>query len=315
MDYADLDKLINDLQTAVNDSDPQKGYWKALWALAGEIGSGFKQGTRYPSREDKDKAWNRFQELITRARARSEEAKAKIKESQREWERKEERSRRARNDVQSIAARSHPTTPGERALADLVLLPLTVIRRIIEDLVGVTDFDRLEQIRRELVTCNEKVQDAWREFDRYKQDHLLPGDKNAAFRSLQEAKEKLDEGWRQWKEAKAALHHRRHQEWEQRQRERETRRIEREQKHRLFVERVEANIDNLEDKLRNSKAALVRQKAHFDDLQDKYSEAWSDRFRETCSGWIAEAEARIASIREHIERLENWIEQEREKLR
>lgn len=313
MDYAELDTLIDDLQTAVEDSDPRKGYWKELWALVGEIGSGFK-GTHYPTKEDKEKAWNRFQELVARARARSEEAKTRVKESQREWERREERSQRAREDVQAKASGSRPTTPGERALADLILLPLTLIRRILEDLFGVDDLDRLEEIRHELVRCNEKLREAWSVFNEHKQD-LLPGDKNEAYQSLQEAREKLNEGWRQWKEARSALHNRKHQEWEQRQREREARRAEREEKHRLFVERVEANIEKLEDKLSNSKAALERQEAHLDDLQNKYSEAWSDGFRETCSGWIEEAEGRIASIKEHIERLEGWIEQEREKLR
>jgi hypothetical protein len=313
MDYAELDTLIESLQTSVEDSDPQKGYWKALWALVGEIGSGFKE-TRYPTKEDKDKAWTRFQELVARTRARSEEVKTRVTESQRKWERCKERSRRTRNDVQSIARSSRPTTLRERALSDVILLPLTLIRRIIEDLVGINDLDRLEEIRHELVKCNEKLLEAWNEFNEHKRD-LLPGDKNETFQSLQEAREKLNEGWRQWKEAKNALYNKRHQEWEQRQREREARRVEREEKHRLFVERVEANIEKLEDKLSNSKSALERQEAHLDDLQSKYLEAWSDGFRETCTGWIEEAETRIASIKEHIERLEGWIEQERKKLR
>jgi hypothetical protein len=313
MGYTDLDRLIDELQTAVENSDPQKGYWKALWNLVREIGSEFKN-SRYPTKEGKDSAYNRFQELVAKARDRSEVSRARVNESQREWERREKRSRDLSEEVQSKATGSRPTTTGERALADLIFLPITIIRRIVEDILGVDDRDGLEEIRHELVACNEKLRGAWAAFNEFKKD-LLPGDKNNAYQSLQEANEKLNEGWRHWKESMSALQNRRQQEWEQRQRERKTRNAEREGKQRLFFERVENNIEKLEEKLNNARSALERQEDHLEDLREKYSEAWSDGFRERCSEWIDETEDRIDSIKEHIERLEGWIEQERDKLR
>lgn len=313
MDYADLDKLIEDLHAAVSDSDPQKGYWKHFWNLVREVGEGFK-GVRYPTRDNRESAWNRFQDLIGKARARSEEARKKVADSQGEWERRENRSRQARDIVQSKAAGSHPSTPGERAFAELILAPVTMIQRVVENILGADDLDGLEEIRRELIGCNERLQQAWTRFNEYKRD-LLPGDKIEAYRSLQTAREKLDEGWRRWREAKASARHQRHQEWERRERNREARHTERDARHRAFVDRVGGNIAKLKDKLAKARAALEKQEAHLDDLRDQYASAWSDGFRDRCSGWMDEAEDRISSIKEHIERLEGWLREERDKLR
>jgi len=313
VEYAELDKLIDDLQAAIDDSDPTKGYWKTLWALVGEIGYGFKN-IRYVTREDREQAWERFQELVSQARTKSESAKRRFNERQQEWKLKEERSQRSSDNIRRKAMRSHPTTSGGSVVADIVLLPLTLIQRIIEELLGVTELDRLEEIRRELVKCSDMLKEAWNEFSNCKQN-MLPGDKNEAFRSLQEARDKLNYGWQRWKEIKGELHNIKHREWEKRQREREERRVEREIKRRLFLERVEANISKLEDKLSHSRDALTRKENHLDELKGNYYGAWNDSFKERCSEWIQETEETISNIKEHIERLESWLEQERDKLR
>lgn len=313
VEYTDLDKLIADLHAAVEDSDPQKGYWKQLWSLVREVGEGFK-GVRYSTKEEREQAWSRFQDLVGKAQVRSEKTKRRVADSQRAWERRENRSRQARNEIQSKATGARPSTPGERAFADLILAPVTMIQRVVESIFGIDDIDRLEEIRRELVGCNRKLNDAWGRFNEYKRD-LLPGDKNEAYQILQSAREILNEGWRQWKEAKAAMQNRRHQDWVRKEHDREARRKERETRHRAFVDRVEGNIENLRDKLANARAALEKQESHLKHLRDQYASAWSDGFRDRCSGWMDETEDRIASIKDHIERLEGWIEQERDKLR
>jgi len=78
---------------------------------------------------------------------------------------------------------------------------------------------------------------------------------------------------------------------------------------------VEANIAKLAEKLSKAKATLHRQEAHREELRDKYTNAWSESFKDRCSDWIDECENRIANIKEQIERLEGWIGEEREKLR
>jgi predicted nucleic acid-binding Zn-ribbon protein len=81
------------------------------------------------------------------------------------------------------------------------------------------------------------------------------------------------------------------------------------------VERVEANISKLEGKLESAKTALDRQETHLDKLRDDYSNAWNDKFRERCSEWIEQGEEKISDIKEHIDRLETWLDEERSKIK
>ncbi len=37
MQYEQLDRLIENLADAVKNEDPQKGYWRELWALVSRI--------------------------------------------------------------------------------------------------------------------------------------------------------------------------------------------------------------------------------------------------------------------------------------
>lgn len=312
MDYTQLESLISELEQTVEDTDPQRGYWRELWALVRQIGTEFRD-TRYPTREDRDRAYSRFQDLVAKARARSEENQARIEARRSEWERQQDHSRAARDEVQSKAASAHPLSPFERTVADIVLLPIEVVAQILLRLVGIEGPSELEEIRQELLACNEKLRESWRLFNSKKQD-LLPGDKHQAYESLQAARQQLDEAWRQWKDAKSSLRERRQREWEQRQRAREVRQAEREEKHQHFVARVEANIAKLEEKLAKATSALERQETHLEELREKLNSAWSDGFRDRCSEWISECESRIESIEEHIERLEGWIEEERAKL-
>jgi hypothetical protein len=85
MDYRDLDALIHQLQARIDESDPQKGYWKELWSLAGKVGVGFK-GIRYDTKQSKDAAWQRFQKLCEKAKKRSEDSRREMKERKKEWE-------------------------------------------------------------------------------------------------------------------------------------------------------------------------------------------------------------------------------------
>lgn len=48
----ELDRLIDSLRATVENDTPQKGYWKGLWSLVGDIKTGFK-GVRYPTVDEK----------------------------------------------------------------------------------------------------------------------------------------------------------------------------------------------------------------------------------------------------------------------
>ncbi len=113
MDYHELDRLIDQLTSSVEATDPQKGYWKELWGLAGNIGAGFK-GMRYPTREEKEAAWQRFQKLCDKAKARSEQNRQRVEQGNREWDDRKRKSEQARGRVESRAAGARPLSSLER---------------------------------------------------------------------------------------------------------------------------------------------------------------------------------------------------------
>lgn len=277
MDHVELDNLIEDLRRIVEEPEPQKGYWGELWGLVREIGAGFK-GIRYPSRVDREVAWSQYQELIAQAKRRSEEAK--------------ERSEDALRSVQSLANSSRPVSDDGFSLFDILLLPLTLAVALVAEILGATELDQLSPIREELKKCNSQLQDAWRLFNERKHE-MLPGDRQKAWESLQEAKEKIDEGWGHWKEKNTEIRERKQREWR---------------------ERIEANIEKLEGQLDKARGALEHQQSHLEDLNQKYSEARGESYRSRVSDWIEECEERISSIQENIDRLEQWLSEARDKL-
>lgn len=313
MDYSELDRLVSQLEQLVEEANPRKGYWGELWSLVRQTGAGFKE-TRYPTRDDKDRAWDRYQDLVERARARSEENKKRLELNEREWKKRQVNSESLRDQIQGKAASSRPLTDFERGLGDIFLFPIKMAEAILSQLLGLKTPSELEEIRQELLACNRTLQDAWKTFND-RRSELLPGDRKQAYESLQKARQRLDEAWEQWKAKKSALHEQKQREWVERQRLREERREEKERKHRHFVAKVEAHIEELQGKLAKAESALEHQERHLSDLRSQYYSAWSDSFKERCSGWIDESEERIGSIREHIDRLEGWIREERSKLR
>ena len=305
MNYQELDSLIERLEETVDDSDPQKGYWKELWALASKIGGGFK-GTPYQTRAEKDAAWQRFQKLCERAKARSQENRREMEKRKKEWEERNYRSEQTKRRIEGKAYGAGPMSGFERSIADLVLLPITVAERIIGMLLGVQEKSQLEQMREELKGCNEQIRKAWDAFKTHKDD-LLPGDRAQCYETLNRAQERITQAWARWKSASDQYYQAKRAAWEHKQREWEERQCNR-------SERIRANISKLEEKLDKARSALDRQAAHLDKLRDDYRNAWNDSFKDRCSEWIDEAESKIADIKAHIDRLEGWMDEERRKL-
>jgi len=108
MQYEELDRLLDSLAGAVASENPQKGYWRDLWALVSQIRGGFKEA-RYPTLEEKHLASRRLNDLVEAAQQRSEEEKQRRAERQREWEQRVARSDRARQNVETKVAGTRPT--------------------------------------------------------------------------------------------------------------------------------------------------------------------------------------------------------------
>jgi chromosome segregation ATPase len=313
MDYRELDSMIDRLNDQVRSTNPQRGYWKELWKLIREIGASFKHA-RYAQWEEKEAAWQRYQNICEQARVRGdanrkemEERQNQMEASQRDWENRKNRSEQTRSGIEGRASGARPLSGIEQAIGDMVLLPLRLIEKVIGAILGLREKTQFEEAREELHHCSEKLKEAWHTFSTHKHE-LLPADKAHCFQALSNAQERLNDAWAQLKgaqdqfyTAQRAAHEQRQRDWEAKQSD--------------YRERIRANISKLEDKLHNARSALSRQEANLDKLQNDYSSAWNDGYRDRCSGWIDEANGKIADIRASIDRMEGWLDEERAKLR
>ncbi|MFH1652543.1 MAG: hypothetical protein ABIE74_00645 [Pseudomonadota bacterium] len=82
-----------------------------------------------------------------------------------------------------------------------------------------------------------------------------------------------------------------------------------------FQLRARVNLEKNHERHRKATDALRRVRNHADDLRDKISSAWNDDFRDRASIWLSEAEDKIRDIEESIQRIEDWIREDEEKLR
>lgn len=303
MDYQELNDLITRLRALVEESDPQKGYWKELWAFVREISDGFR-AARFPSRAERDEAWAKFHALREQANQRSATERARIEERKKQWETRQQRSSEARSKIIIKTAHTRPSTEIERAIAAPILLPIQLIDAALRKILGL---EELDAVKEELQFCSQHMREAWQLFTEMKGE-MLPADKAHIYKVLSDAQARLDAAWARWKDDSNRLFTLKKEAWERRKQERE-------EKHHQFVERVTANIEKLEGKLESAKSALERHEARLEKLRDDYNNAWSDGFRERCSGWIEECEEKIADIQASIEKMETWLGEERAKLR
>lgn len=262
-----------------------KSDWKAIWNQIKITGKSFK-GSRFPSKEEHQSAWDKFQKLVS-------EVKSKQAEEQKEWENKKAESARLREKIVSQAKLARPYDSG---LADVILTIATGgINLLLDAIMG--PFDEEKQM---LKSCGQQLQKGWTMLKENK-ERMLGRDKKIAFDALNETKELLDKRWKKYKEQRQRA-------WEQYQRERI-------RKHQAWKERVESNIRKLEERRERLNNVLTHKERHLDELYDKLREARSDNFRSVVSGWISEEESNISDIKEKLRKIEDWIYEDENKLR
>lgn len=301
--YEDLSSLLARLREMVDEDSPQKGYWKEVWSLIKAISAGFKT-TRFATKQEREEAWNRFQELVEEAKARGEADRARIAEQEKNWDKRKRKSDEARSEILIKTHYTRPSTGIEQAIAAPILLPIQMVDAILRKILGLEDLDARKE---ELLSCNKAMREAWELFSEHKAE-LLPADKAHIYKTLSDAQARLDAAWAEYKDEGNRLWRMKQEAWERRQKERE-------EKHQQFVERVNANIQKLEGNLEKAKEALERHESRLEKLREDYENAWNDSFKDRCSGWIDECEEKVRDIQSSIERLEGWLDEERSKLR
>lgn len=285
-DYREVNRNISRLESMLPGIfDFGKPDWKAIWNQIRVTGQSFK-GSKFPSKEEHESAWNKFQNLV-------DKVKAKQAESQKDWDKKKDESERLR---EMILYQARSARPYDSGLADLILTIATGgVNLLLNAIMG--PFDEEKQM---LKSCGEQLQKGWAML-RDNKDKMLGKDKGVVFEALNETKELLDRRWESYKAQRQRA-------WDEYQREHASKRHNWEQK-------IESNIRSLEERREKLNSVLAHKERHLDELHDKLREAWSDDYRSRVSDWISEEESSIADIKDKLSNIEDWIYENKDRLR
>lgn len=105
MDYSAIDQLIDLLKNEVGEIEPLHTHWKPLWDSIRTVGAAFKE-TRYPTRSEKDQAWQRFQGLVERVKQAQNSERA-------QREKLESTSEHWKGEIVVLAAKATPPSSFE----------------------------------------------------------------------------------------------------------------------------------------------------------------------------------------------------------
>lgn len=301
-DGSEIEALLDSLETLVDEAEGKRGKWKDVWGEIKSVGQAFK-GSMFPTAQDRQAAWNRFQSIVARVKACQERARQEIDLRVRESEHHLEQ-------IHSYAWKATPSSESADAIIAIATGGLSVfVKAGIEAILGPFDERKLE-----LQKCSEVMKEGWTYLSQNK-SQMFGNDKQEAFEALKKASEALHEAWDKWKSARREAIEQYHAEkqaaWEARQAKREAWIAKKE----AWEERMRENISKLEDRLDRLESALEGRQSNLSKLEDMRDSAWSDSYRDRVEEWIDEENDRISDIERKIDQIKGWISDMEAKLR
>ena len=302
-DGSEIEALIDSLETLTDEAEGKSTKWRDVWSEIKNIGQAFKE-CRFPTAQDRQSAWNRFQSIIANVKACQERAKEII----------EERVRESKYHLEQIlysyAERATPSSESADAILAICTGGLSIlIKAGIDTILGPFDERKLQ-----LQSCNEALKEGWAYLSQNKAE-MLGKHKKEAFEALKKASEALHEAWDKWKSARREAIEQYHAEkqtaWEERQAKRQAWIAKKE----AWEERMRENISKLEDRLDRLGSALDHRQSNLSKLEGMRDSAWSDSYRERVEEWIDEENDRINDIERKIDQIKGWISDIEAKLR
>ena len=261
--------------------------FKGIWRQIRETGAAFK-GVRFPTKDEHEQAWSRFQALVQEVRDKQNERRSK-------FDQRREASEKLRD---SLIRRAENALP-DSGLGDVVLAIATgglsvILEMTLDALLG--PYDKRKQ---ELLESSNALRAVWGDFSSRKSE-LLRDDKDTAFQALKNQQQKLDDLWAQYKaERQSAL---------------ESYHRERRRRHEEWRERALANVRKNQERVSRLEGVLEHKRGHLDSLYDRLSDARSENYRERVAGWIAEEVSAISDIERKIGEIRDWISEDLAKL-
>lgn len=300
MNSAQLDILINDFYNECDSLSSQswldKDQARNLWQQVKEINTAFKD-IRYATRDDREYAWQRFQEAIGHLKRSQEESRANTQKFAKE-------SEEHRNEILRLLEKANPN------LIDSLVSVFTGLIFAAGD-IGASVFlpsldPQIEELKRnkeELRRYSEYLQEARTLFRRYK-DAMTGSHKKEVFETIKAVSERLNRAWEESKKAWDTIHNARR---EARQI-REQQFIERQNKTKQFIEKQE-------DFLKKLYSNLSRREDHLRELHYKLDTAHLDDFKNRVYEWIREEEKRIDDIKSKVREVEAKVDDARRRLK
>lgn len=277
--HEELDSKINNLEDKINQSQQlfratlSRSEWDEIFQLCAEIAESFKK-VRYPNREQRDIAWQKFFNLRDKA--------FKVKNAS-----LHDQSKSHYNDLMR-----------ELAACDYDSLADNLVGRIMSLGLLATTAEEMKQNARDLNKASSHFKEVKHE--------MISEHKTEVHERILQVRRHHDDFWGQYKsyqEEKSHLYEEKKRNWEEKQ-----------QKSKEVRESIERNIESNEGKLSRAQDALRRFESKRDDLKDKIYDSHSDNWKEKAEVWLDEFEDKIKDIEEQIERIEGWIREGRDKL-
>jgi hypothetical protein len=277
--YQELDSKIRDLTDTIDRAQSFFGNssrhdWDHIFELCGEINEHFKN-VRYPSKNERDIAWQRFFNLRNNAYS----------------VRKEQTFSRSKDFYNEIMGRLD--NADYNAIGDFI--------------VGhIMSFGLLKETVEDMKSKGRALGNIGSYFKSVKHEMIGEHKANIHERMI-EVRQHHDNFWGQhksYREENARL-------YEERKRVKQ----EKEEKSMKIKAQIEGNIETNIGKRDNAKDALERFERKRYDLESKIYESHSDNWKTKAEGWLDELNDKIRSIEDQIRRFESWIEEDRNKLR
>lgn len=315
-----IDKLKDSMGGGLFSKQLEKADFAELKSLSSEIFEFLKQ-PRFPSKERRVAAWDRFNNLRDKLREEENEYYSKIRER---ITKRNNHSEELTEKIISTIDACHPDSPLED-LFDLLgklVLYLTGIGFLmdaVEWLLGIKE----EKPKNPLKVKSEALRDV-RRFINDNKDDITREDKQKIYARLDSVQADLNKAWDDYKEELQ----KKQEQWEERKKHNEQKRIDWERNQREFLSKLENRLekqiafkeklekvynnqkeflDKLETRLENQQDFLRKLNDQLDDLEDKYSSAWNDNFKDKVSDWIDDKKSKISDVESDIDNIEDKI--------
>ncbi len=308
-----IDKLNDSIGGGLFSKRLEKDDFTELRKLSLEIFEFIKQ-PRFPSKERRDAVWKKYNNARDKLKELEDEYYSNIREK---INKRNSHSEELTEKIIRTIDACHPDSSLEDLfdLIGILVLYLSGIGFVL-GAIGLLLGLKEEKPKNPLKIKSDALRDV-KKFITENKNEITREDKQKIYRRLDDVQEDLNKAWDVYKaelDERKKERERKQVEWEKRQKEFEQKKINWEKKQREFLEKLENILEKqneflskIEKRLDSQKEYLTKLNEQLEDLEDKYSEARSDSFRDKVSGWIDETKSKIDRVENDIDSIEEKI--------